>query len=43
MKFCHETPKKLQDHLGKYKEALTAKAAADLAASQDGSNKKEKA
>ena len=38
MEFHHETPKKLQDHLGKCKEA-----AADLAASQDGSNKKEKA
>ena len=32
-KFCTEAPKKLQDHLGKYKEALTAKVAAELSAS----------
>ena len=43
MKFCNKTPKKLQDHLGKCKEVLAAKAAADLAASQDGSNKEEEA
>ena len=34
MKFCNETPKKLQDHLGKWKGMLTAKTAADLAASK---------
>ena len=33
MKFCNEAPKKLQEHLGKCKEALAAKAAADFAAS----------
>ena len=33
MEFHNETPKKLQDHLGKCKEALAAKVAADLAAS----------
>ena len=43
MKFRNETPKKLQDHLGKCKEVLAAKAAADLAALQEGSNKEEKA
>ena len=42
-KFCVKTPKKLQEHLGKCKEALAAKAAADFAASQDGNNKEEKA
>ena len=31
MEFHNKTPKKLQDHLGKCKEALAAKAAADLA------------
>ena len=43
MKFCNETPKKLKEHLGKCKEAQAAKAAADLAASQDGDNKETKA
>ena len=33
MKFPYKTPKKLQEYLGKCKEALVAKAAADLAAS----------
>ena len=33
MKFTNETPKKLQEHLGTCKEALVAKAEADLAAS----------
>ena len=42
-KFCHKAPKKLQDHLGKCKEALAAKAAADFAASQSRTNKEEKA
>ena len=39
MKFHNETPKKLQEHLGKCKEVLAAKAAADLATSQDGGSK----
>ena len=43
MKFCHKTPKKLQEHLGKCKEAQAAKAAADLAASQDGGSKEKEA
>ena len=43
MEFHNETPKKLQDYLGKCKEALATKAAADLAASQGESNKEEKA
>ena len=43
MEFRNETPKKLQEHLGKCKEALAAKAAADLAASQGASSKMEKA
>ena len=43
MDFCNETPKKLQDHLGKCKEVLATKAAADLAASQGESSKEEKA
>ena len=42
-KFCHEAPKKLQEHLGKCKEALAAKVAADFTASQDGNSKEEKA
>ena len=42
-KFQTEAPKKLQDHLGKCKEALAAKVAAKLAASQSKSNKEEKA
>ena len=42
-KFHNETPKKLQEHLGKCKEVLAAKAAADFTASQDGNNKEEKA
>ena len=33
--FCTEAPKKLQEHLGKCKEALAAKAAAELAASKN--------
>ena len=33
MEFNNETSKKLQDHLGKCKEALATKVAADLAAS----------
>ena len=37
-----EAPKKPQDHLGKYKEALAAKAAAELAASQNETSKEEK-
>ena len=43
MKFCQETPKKLQEHLRKCKEVQAAKAAADLAASQDGSSKEKEA
>ena len=43
MKFCNKTPKKLQEHLWKCKEALAAKATADLAASQDGSGKEKEA
>ena len=42
-KFHHEAPKKLQEHLGKCKEVLAAKVAADFAASQDGNSKEEKA
>ena len=34
-KFCMEAPKKLQEHLGKCKEVLAVKAAAELAASQN--------
>ena len=41
-KFCMEAPKKLQDHLGKCKEVLAAKAAAELAASQNETSKEEK-
>ena len=43
MNFHNETPKKLQEHLGKCKEVQAAKVVADLAASQDGSNKERKA
>ena len=35
MKFCKETPKKLQEHLGKCREALAAKAAADFTNSKE--------
>ena len=42
-KFRHKTPKKLQEQLGKCKEALTVKVAADFTASQDGNSKEEKA
>ena len=42
-KFRTEAPKKFQDHLGKCKEALAAKVAADFAASQSGTSKEEKA
>ena len=41
-KFCTEAPKKLQEHLGKCKEVLAAKAAAELAASQNKTNKEER-
>ena len=41
-KFCMETPKKLQGHLGKCKEALAAKVAAELVASQNETSKEEK-
>ena len=41
-KFCTEAPKKLQEHLGKCKEALAAKAAAELVASQNKTSKEEK-
>ena len=37
-----EAPKKLQDHLGKCKEVLAAKAAAELMASQNETSKEEK-
>ena len=40
--FCTEAPKKLQEHLGKCKEALAAKAAAELAASQNEASKGKK-
>ena len=39
MMLHNETPKKLQEYLGKCKEALAAKAAADFTASQDGNGK----
>ena len=42
-KFRHETPKKLQEHLGKCKEVLAAEVAADFAASQSRTSKEEKA
>ena len=38
-KFCIEAPKRLQEHLGKCKEALAAKAAVELAASRDKAGK----
>ena len=41
-KFHTEAPKKLQEHLGKCKEELAAKAAAELAASQNETSKEEK-
>ena len=40
--FCTETPKKLQEHLGKCKEALTTKVAAKLVASQNKTSKGKK-
>ena len=40
--FCMEAPKKLQEHLGKCKEALAAKAAAELVASQNEASKGKK-
>ena len=41
-KFCTEIPKKLQEHLGKYKEALAVKVVAELMASQNKTSKEEK-
>ena len=41
-KFCMEAPKKLQEHLGKCKEVLAIKAAAELTASQNETSKEEK-
>ena len=41
-KFCTEVPKKLQEHLGKCKEALAAKVVVELAASQNETGKGEK-
>ena len=41
-KFCMEAPKKLQEHLGKCKEALAVKVAAELTASQKKTSKEEK-
>ena len=41
-KFRTEAPKKLQDHLGKCKEVLAAKVAAELVTSQSETNKEEK-
>ena len=41
-KFQTEAPKKLQDHLGKCKEVLAAKVAAELTASQNETSKEEK-
>ena len=40
--FCTEAPKKLQEHLGKCKEALATKVAAELAASQNETSKGKK-
>ena len=40
--FCTEAPKKLQEHLGKCNEALAAKAAAELPASQNETSKGKK-
>ena len=37
--FCMETPKKLQEHLRKCKEALAAKVVAELAASKNEASK----
>ena len=37
--FCTEAPKKLQEHLGKCKEALAAKVVAELTASQNKASK----
>ena len=42
MNFHNDTPKKLQEHLGKCKDALAAKEAADFTASQDVNSKEEK-
>ena len=41
-KFCTEAPKKLQEHLGKCKEVLAVKVAAELTASQNETSKEEK-
>ena len=41
-KFHTEAPKKLQEHLGKCKEVLAAKVAAELTASQNETSKEEK-
>ena len=41
-RFCTEAPKKLQEHLRKCKEVLAAKAAVELAASQNEASKGEK-
>ena len=41
-KFHTEAPKKLQEHLGKCKEVLAVKAAAELTASQNKTSKEEK-
>ena len=41
-KFCMEAPKRLQEHLGKCKEALAAKAAVELAASRNKTSKGKK-
>ena len=38
-KFCKEAPKKLQEHLGKCKEALATEAAVELVASQNETSK----
>ena len=40
--FHTEAPKKLQEHLGKCKEALAAKVAVELAASQNETSKEER-
>ena len=40
--FHTEAPKKLQEHLGKCKEVLAAKVAAELVASQNETNEEEK-
>ena len=40
--FCTEAPKKLQEHLGKCKEALATKAVAELVASQNKTSKGKK-